>query len=46
MKYWPDNEDDIMCVNSSRLGVDLRIVLNTSETDSHWKYSTITVEEV
>ena len=36
VKYWPESVGECLCVESSRLGVGLKVTLKISETHSHW----------
>ena len=46
MQYWPTSVGEVLTVDSSRIGVELRVILKTSELQSHWQHRVFTVEEI
>ena len=46
MRYWPAGVGEVLSVDSSRIGGELRVTLKASEQQSNWQHKVLTVEEM
>ena len=46
VQYWPASVGDVLTQDSSRIGGELKIMMKSSESQTHWQHRVFTVEEI